>query len=156
VNLVSGGCTDPTPIPVDTPRIYADFNGLCRPDRTGGRPAVALDTLGTLRDLTNAGLRLTEGLQLTVYDWSDEEEDLEARATARYDWNDSLWWAELGPDGYAYVPKRDRTTDLRFLCLGCRYDLASDPSTRGESASQAVACPCCGTAVAAAVAPPAA
>src|SRR3954464_2422500 len=87
------------PLPAGTPRIYADFNGLCEPNRTDRPSAVALDTLGTLRDLTNAGLRLAEGLQLTVYDWSDQEEDLEAEATARYDPDGGLWWAELGAKG---------------------------------------------------------
>jgi hypothetical protein len=91
------GWTDLVLSPTGTPRIYADFNGLGNPDRTEGRLAVALDTLGTLRDLTNARLRLTEGLRLTVYDWSDDEEHLEAEATARYDPDDGLWWAELDP-----------------------------------------------------------
>jgi hypothetical protein len=148
------GWTDLVLSPTGTPRIYADFNGLGNPDRTEGRLAVALDTLGTVRDLTNAGLRLAEGLRLTVYDWSDDEEDLEAEATARYDPDDGLWWAELDPSGCQYVPKRERATDPRFLCLGCRYDLASDPTAWGEYAPRVTVCPLCGTAVAAAVAPP--
>lgn len=143
-------------IPAGTPRIYADFNGLRNPNCTEGRLAVALDTLGTLRELTNAGVRLADGLRLTVYDWSDEEEDLEAEATARYDPDGGLWWAELALNGYEYVPKRSRATNPRFLCLGCRYDLASDPAAWGEWAPKVHACPSCGTAVAAAVAPPAA
>jgi len=142
--------------PAGIPRIYADFNGLGNPDVTDGRLAVALDTLGTLCDLTNAGIRLAEGLQLTVYDWSDEEEDLEAEATARYDSDGGLWWAELGPNGYQYVPKRDRAPDPRFLCLSCRYDLATDPSAWGEWEPIVPYCPRCGTSLAAAIAAPAA
>lgn len=142
--------------PAGNLRIYADFNGLRMPEVTDGRLAVALDTLGTLRDLTNAGFRLAEGLQLTVYDWSDDEEDLEADATACYDPDGGLWWAELDPSGYQYVPKRDRATDPRFLCLGCRYDLASDPTVWGKWAPKVTACPLCGEAVGAALAPPAA
>jgi hypothetical protein len=145
-----------SPNPAGTPRIYADFNGLCQPSRTKGRLAVALDSLGTLRDLANTGLRLAEGIRLTVYDWSDEEEDLEAEATARYDADGGRWWAELGPDGYAYVPKQDRARDPRFLCLGCRYDLASDPLAWGEQVPKAASCPRCGTDIATAIAPPAA
>ena len=137
-----------------SPRVYADFNGFREPEHAGGCPSVALDTLGTLRDLTNAGLRLVDGLRLTIYDWSDEDEDLEAEALARYDSVGALWWAELGPGGYAYVPKRDRTPDQRFLCLGCRHDLASDPEVWGEWAPRAAACPRCGTAVTAALASP--
>lgn len=142
--------------PAGTPRIYADFNGLCKPNITEGRPAVALDTLGTLSDLTNAGLRLVEGLRLTIYDWSDEEEDLEAEATARYDSGGGLWWAELGPNGYEYVSKRDRAPDPRFLCLACRYDLASDPTAWSEWEPIVTDCPRCGTALTAAIAAPAA
>ena len=137
-----------------TPRIYADFNGFRRPDCTGGRPAVALDTFGTARDLANAGLRLAEGLRLSIYDRSDEEEDLEAEATARYDAAGGPWWAELGPGGHAYVPKRDRTPDPRFLCLGCRYDLASDPEAGGPRVPRVTACPRCGMATGAALAAP--
>lgn len=136
------------------PRIYADFNGFGKPGITGGRPAVALDTLGTLRDLTNAGLRLVEGLRITIYDWSDEEEDLEAEATVRYDPDGGLWWAELGPSGYEYVSKRNRAPDPRFLCLACRYDLASDATAWGEWAPRATVCPHCGTALTAAIAAP--
>ena len=157
LTLVSlGGWTNLVLVPQSTPRIYADFNGLRHPNCTGGRLAVALHTLGTLRDLTNAGLRLAEGLRLTVYDWSDEEEDLEAEATARYDADAKLWWAELGPAGYEYVPKQDRTMNPHFLCLGCRHDLASDPAAWGEWAPKATVCLFCGTAVAEAIAPPAA
>ncbi len=157
LTLVSlGGYKEPVTVPADTPRIYADFNGLRNPSCTEGRLSVALDTLGTLRELTNAGVRLVEGLRLTVYDWSDEEEDLEADATVLYDQDGGLWWAELDQSGYRYVPKRDRTSSTRFLCLGCRYDLASNPVARGEWAPKVNACPSCGTAVAAAIAPPAA
>ena len=140
--------------PSGTPRIHADFNGLGNPDCTGGRLSVALDTLGTLRDLANAGLRLTEGLRIIVYDRSDEAEDLEAGAEARYDPDGRMWWAEPGPEGYGYVPTRDRATNPCFLCLGCRYDLASDPVAWDEWAPRVTVCPRCGTAVAAAIAPP--
>ena len=55
--------------------------------------------------LTNAGIRLRDGLQLPVFDWSDDEEDLEAEATVRYDVQRAVWLAEFGPNGYAYIPK---------------------------------------------------
>ena len=96
-------------------RIYADFNGLERPAVAGGHWAVALDTVGTVRDLSNAGIRLTEGLSFTIWDASDEDEDLEADAVARYDSASAIWWADLGEAGYRYVAARDRLTDRRFL-----------------------------------------
>lgn len=64
-----------------TVRIYADFNGLVpgpkRPDRT----AVVLDTFGSLRDLSNASVRLRDGLALIGVDGSDDDEDLEGHGT---------------------------------------------------------------------------
>src|SRR3954464_9009464 len=67
------------------PDIYADFNGLERIVESPARYSVALDTYGTLRDLSTAGIRLTEGLELLVWDESDESEDLEGEAIARFD-----------------------------------------------------------------------
>ena len=58
-------------------RIYADFNRLVKSPRDSGRTAVVLDTFGSLRDLCNAGLILSEGMPLIAVDWSDENEDLE-------------------------------------------------------------------------------
>src|SRR5215208_4554971 len=141
-------------------RIYADYNGLGRSE--GGPLVIPLDTFGSLRDLTNAGVRLREGLALVVADWSDEEEDLEAGATSSFDAEAGVWLAVLGPEGYRYVPKGDRTPDHRFLCLGCRRDLGSDPVTGERPAAGVVfvdgprgqSCPACGTPIAAALAPP--
>jgi hypothetical protein len=43
-------------------RIYADFNGIRGPD--DGPLEIPLDTRGSLRDLTNAGIRLRDGTAL--------------------------------------------------------------------------------------------
>jgi hypothetical protein len=132
-------------------RIYADYNGIGR--EPNGRLSIPLDTLGSLRDLSNAGVRLTEGLVLTVVDWSDEEEDLEAEATTEYDAAVGVWLAMLGPAGYRYVPKGDRTADRRFLCLRCRRDLGTaDADDSGFPRLQT--CPVCGTPINAAIAAP--
>ena len=72
-------------------RIYADFNGLVRSPRNSARTAVVLDTFGSLRDLSNAGLILSEGLPLIAVDSADENEDLEGHGTAQYD-RDRKWW----------------------------------------------------------------
>ena len=138
---------------MNTPRIYADFNGYeCYED---GRRAVALDTFGSLRDLTNAGLRLRDGLQLTIFDSSDEEEDLEAAATARYDEARRVWMAEFPAEQFAYVPKKDRSVDDRFLCLGCRIDLATWSDAWQRRMPLVELCPHCGASTASAIAPPA-
>jgi hypothetical protein len=136
-----------------TPRIYADFNGLQSSSRTAGRLAVPLDTIGTLRDLTNAALRLYDGARLLLFDWSDEEEDLESKATAYYDAKTRVWIAELDADGVAHVPKRDRTPDARFLCLQCRTNLAVDAS-ENAGLPRLTVCGHCGAPMNAATAPP--
>lgn len=135
-------------------RIYADFNGLDYPTVAGGRLAVALDTVGTVRDLSNAGVRLVEGLTFTVWDASDETEDLEADAIARYDARTGTWWADLGPAGYRYVPAQERRIDHRYLCLTCRRDLGEGRPSAAARAEDATVCPHCGT-LSAAIAPPA-
>jgi hypothetical protein len=71
-------------------RISADFNGLVNGPRNPERTAVVLDTFGSLRDLSNAGLVLKVGLPLIAVDWSDDVEDLEGHGTAQYD-RDRAW-----------------------------------------------------------------
>ena len=136
-------------------RIYADFNGIDRPAVANGCLAVALDTVGSVQDLSNAGLRLTEGLRLTIWDASDEAEDLEADAVARYDAAAGIWWADLGEGGYRYVPAKSRGADTRFLCLICRADIASKSIARSAAVPAGKLCPHCATPISAAIAPPA-
>ena len=133
-------------------RIYADYNGIGR--EPNGRFSIPLDTLGSVRDLSNAGVRLTEGVMLTVVDWSDDEEDLEAEATTQYDAALGVWLAVLGPEGYRYVPKGDRTPESHFLCLGCRRDLASGAEPGDYGFPRLEACPVCGTPIKSAIAAP--
>jgi len=55
-------------------RIYADFNGLVDGVVNPKRTAVVLDTFGSLRDLSNAGIVLSVGLPLVAFDESDESD----------------------------------------------------------------------------------
>jgi len=134
---------------VSHPRIYADFNGLDSPAVAEGRLAVALDTLGTVHDLSNAQVRLRDGLRLTVWDESDESEDLEADGIARYDAASGKWWADLGAEGYRYIPAGIREPPTPFLCIECRTVV--EPFGRPGQV-----CPECGTSVRAVIAPPSA
>src|SRR5690348_10716005 len=104
------------------PRIYADFNGLMASPGNPSRSCVPLDTWGSLRDLSSAGIMLRDGLVLVICDWSDEVEDLEADAIAHFDRDHGWWYAELVGE-YRYVPARDRSAVTTFLCVGCRADL---------------------------------
>lgn len=135
-----------------TLRIYADFNGLVAGPKHPDRLAVVLDTFGSLRDLSNAGVLLVEGLPMIGVDWSDDDEDLEGHGMAVYDQERSWWVIEFDEFGVRYVPAGDRCTDAHFLCVACRADLSTsiDDLRRGPSRS----CPRCGTPVDAAIAPP--
>jgi hypothetical protein len=108
-------------------RVYADFNGLVR-SQAAGRFAVALDTWGTVHDLSNARVRLSEGLRLTAFDWSDEAEDLEGTGTVRFAGPLGVWLLELDDPGVAYVPAGDRgTTSLH--CFHCRAEVSGPRNT---------------------------
>jgi len=136
------------------PRIYADFNGLMQSPRNDARSMVPLDTWGSLRDLSNAGLKLREGLELLIHDASDDVEDLEAVAVAYYDVERRWWYAEL-VSGYAYVPARDRSPATAFLCLGCRADLGPEALVNDSAiVKRHDHCPTCGLSILAAIEPP--
>jgi hypothetical protein len=133
-----------------TTRIYADFNGLVRSPRNSARTAVVLDTFGSLRDLSNAGLVLSEGLPLIAVDWSDENEDLVGHGTAQYD-RDRKWWVvEFDEVGVRYVPAGNRDPVKEFLCVACRQPFPVNP----PEFRPADRCASCGTSITAAYAPP--
>ncbi len=75
------------------PRVYADFQNLADVNR------LKLNCVGTQHDLARLGLRLAEGLALTLYtDDGDEEgrpDDLCVDGVVRYDPNEQCWTAEV-------------------------------------------------------------
>ena len=103
-----------------------------------------------LRDLANAQLRLREGVRLIISDWSDDQEDLEADARARFDTELGMWWA-LGAEGYRYVPAAERTNDAVFLCVMCRCPL--DEHIRKNGLEVGDECPACKTPIHAPIIP---
>ncbi|HEX3595679.1 MAG TPA: hypothetical protein VHU80_11265 [Polyangiaceae bacterium] len=133
-------------------RIYADFNGLVEGCRDPHRTAVVLDTIGSLRELSNAGVVLRPGLPLICFDESDDNEDLEGWGTAEYDRVNKRWVVEFDARGVQAVPTGDRSSSRLFLCVKCRRDL--QPLFDAHSLSSTGACPHCGTAVLAPYAPP--
>ena len=132
------------------PRIYADFNGLVWSSR--GKTAVVLDTFGSLRDLANAGIVLSEGLPLVAFDASDESEDLEGHGTAQYDRDNNWWIVEFDEKGVCYVPAGDRTPVSEFKCVSCRIPLQDLIESKGLNSGDS--CPSCGTLIHAPIAPP--
>lgn len=133
-------------------RIYADFNGLVRGPKNPSRTAVVLDTFGSLRDLSNAGVRLVEDLPLIAADWSDEEEDLEGHGTAQYDVTRKWWVVEFDELEVRYVPAGDRSPVEQFRCVTCGQEMPL--ATPFSVWSPNFRCENCGTPAVAAIAPP--
>jgi predicted RNA-binding Zn-ribbon protein involved in translation (DUF1610 family) len=133
-------------------RIYADFNGLVTGPSDSTRTAVVLDTFGSLRDLSNAGVILHQGIPLIAVDWSDDDEDLEGHGTAQYDFKRKWWVVVFDDQGVRYVPAGDRSETTQFLCVSCRNALPiASPMDAFQPDS---CCPNCGTNLLAAYAPP--
>ena len=133
-------------------RIYADFNGLVRGPRNPERTAVVLDTFGSLRDLSNAGVILRVGLPLIAVDWSDDHEDLEGHGTAQYDYERKWWVVEFDEVGVRYVPAGDRSAVNKFSCVSCLRPLPI--SMPHEAFDPKASCASCGTSVLAAYSSP--
>ena len=135
------------------PHIYADFNGCMESPRDSTRSIVPLDTWGTLRDLSNAGIKLQEGLKLVIHMDSDESQDVEADAIAYFDRGRNWWYAELESE-IRDVPAYDRSV-TQFLCLGCRSDLGPEALVPGSPIRRRYEqCPSCGQSIQSAIAPP--
>lgn len=89
---------------------------------------------GTIQDLSQLGLRLEQGMRLTIYMDSCEREDLEFDGVAQYDNNAGMWLIEYDPATLRYTPCRDRTR-LPFLCWACRRPATYTGRGRGEVCS---------------------
>lgn len=134
------------------PRIYADYNGIQASPRNPAKLAVALDTFGTLRDLSNAGVRLQDGVMLIIFDYSDDEEDLENFVTVYWEKARNRWLAEFTEDEVVYIPKRERIEITEFLCLKCRTPLQAYIEKNGMNNDSV--CPNCGEKIVTAIEPP--
>ena len=137
---------------MDPIKIYADFNGLVFNPKTRKAEGVVLDTFGSLRDLSNAGVVLREGLSLICIDASDEKEDLEAEGVVEFDRENGWWILKFNEDWIKDVPAGDRLPIDEFLCVSCRNDLS--PEIKSRKLSTSGMCPYCNTPIMAAVAEP--
>ena len=132
-------------------RIYADFNGLHRSPHRSNKQIVPLDTFGSLCDLAHAGIVLAEGAKLTIFDQSDEEEDLEADAIASFDTTLQCWVAEIDAKGIRDVPAQGAKRQ-GLVCVACRNDL--EAFVAKEGLSQNSCCPACEVPVLSPILPP--
>lgn len=133
-------------------RIYADFNGLVGGVVNPSRTAVVLDTFGSLRDLSNAGVVLVPGLAVIAFDESDENEDLEGHGTAQYDYKREWWVVEFDEQGVRDVPAGPRGAASEFHCVKCRTLL--EGASYNTVWREDCRCNSCGTSARAAIAPP--
>ena len=74
-------------------RVYADLNNA---DANG---RVRLNCVGTIADLAEQQIRLSEGLALTLHC-----EDMEADGTVRYSPDENIWVAEIDWDAIRHLP----------------------------------------------------
>jgi len=133
-------------------RIYADYNGIQISPRNASRRAVPLDTFGSLKELSNAGIRLKNQMILIIYDYSDESEDLESNTIVYWDERRKIWFAEIVDEEIVYIPKRERLDVTEFLCLKCRAPIQDFIAAHGMNKN--TACPYCGEKIVAAIEPP--
>lgn len=109
--------------------------------------------MGTLRDLAHAGVILTEGLRFTIFDESDEVEDLEADVVAYYDDVHRRWIAEFDEHGLRYVTATHRCATPSLVCVTCRAPLTSHVASQGLHLGDR--CPGCGEPIHRPILPPA-
>ncbi len=134
------------------PRLYADFNGLQYSPRSSSMMALYLHYRGTLADLGQLRLALSEGLEVDVYSDSDEHEDLEVTGLVRFDHSSGMWFVEFENDAVRYVPTRPGTHDRIMECWTCGADLTQQIHDRGLSLGDR--CDACGVRVHAPLDPP--
>lgn len=134
------------------PRIYADYNGIQISPRNISRRAVPLDTFGSLKELSNAGIHLQNEMKLVIYDYSDEVEDLESNVVIYWDTRRKVWLAEIIDEEIIYISKRDRQVVTEFLCLKCRSQIQDYIAKHGMNNS--TVCPYCGEKIISAIEPP--
>jgi hypothetical protein len=134
------------------PRISADFNRTM-PGPVQQMPiAVTLDTFGSLRDLSNAGIVLRSGVTLIAFNESDEVEDLEGEGVVRFDTEFQRWVIEFDERGVRNVPASGQRGPDYFRCVHCREPV---PGVTCQTAWKPdFSCDNCGTSVLAAIAPP--
>ena len=66
------------------PVIYADFNNA------DPRGRLRLDCIGTIQDLARLGVRLQEGLKVSLHD-----EEMEAEGEVHYSGEERIWVAKI-------------------------------------------------------------
>jgi len=103
------------------PRINADFHKTNLSPRNEKKDCIPLITIGSLQDLSNLGLVLTEGLHILVYMDSSEVEEIESDAEVYYSSKMKCWLAELIGE-IRDVPTVPNDPN-EFNCISCQTTL---------------------------------
>lgn len=122
-------------------RIYADFNAMESSETDESLARIDLHRRGSLQDLCRLRVRLTQGMQLTVHQDSDDTHDIEASGRARFDSVVQRWFVEFAPRDIRDVPSSPQRSD--FPCFGCGADLL--PKIEADGLSVGDVCRRCGT-----------
>lgn len=122
-------------------RVYIDLNGNVFPSpRDPDKEAVALDGLGTLCWLADAGMMLEDGLLLTIWMDSSEDEDLEADVVVFYCDEKKSWVGEVIGD-FRDVPAL-KVKSPPLVCVSCRFDFKK--LIARHELDRSTTCPECG------------
>ena len=120
---------------MNRPRIYSDFNG------PSPQSHMLLSYVGTLRDLNAQKTVLREGLQVTIYSDSDEEEDIEMDGVVcfgsipGFDWP-ACWHVQTDTGSFRFVKVKREEGAFVIPCFGCGSNIYEHLKT-GR-------CPACG------------
>ena len=124
------------------PRIYADFHGIICSHRNEGLDAIVLDGTGTLRELSNAGIVLKEGMKLIVYTESDDTEDLEHDVELYFCTEDKNWHGEVIGELRNVPIQNPQSPSPEFNCVSCQHKLVAHIKNNGLQRGDT--CPNCG------------
>jgi hypothetical protein len=122
-------------------RIFGDFKCILSSSRRKDFEAIPLNRFGSLCDLSRQGLVLSEGLTLTVFDSSDESEDLEADVVVYFDEPFGTWVGEFFKGSIRHVPTVSRPYP-ELECFNCHKDLQETIEKYGLN--EKTVCPTCG------------
>lgn len=130
--------------------VHADFNRDWNINGDPDRYGVRIGGSGAIQDLANAGIRLAEGMLLTLYN-EDGNERMELDVTVVFDRAAGYWVGDGDLDGYRFVPITSQSWSKHFRCVDCgapfdAFDALWD--------SPAPCCPICGLSCKAPIAPP--
>jgi hypothetical protein len=147
-----GGGLTATPLGgfMKKPLIFSDFNGL---DRVEGY--ISLEYHGSVCDLSNQKVKLSQGLPLTVYDPSDENEVMEFDGVAEYLDKHNSWYLKYKKESFRRLLKSDAHKGSGLLnCFHCGEHVSTKTWITKNGYNLTLRCNTCGKYVLESILPP--